>query len=68
MNLQITNPPPDVSCIETYEKHEMNEINERLRVGWVLLGIHVSREILEGEAFYDKATYILGLRRDYKPK
>ena len=67
MNLQITNPPPDVSCIQTYESRQMDEINERLRIGWVLLGILISRVPESHGGFHDEETYILGLRRNYKP-
>ena len=56
-----TNTTPDVAVIDRLEN--LNQVNERLRQGWVLLGISYFRESFEGGAFRDHETYIIGLRR-----
>lgn len=62
MNIQITNPPPDVKLVQRMSN--VDEVNDYLEEGsWVLLGILISRKTTENGGFVDKETYIMGLLR-----
>jgi hypothetical protein len=65
MNAQIVNPPPDVSRIYTMDSTEINDVNDRLRRGWVLLAVLVEREVSEKGSFTDKEFYVLGMKRGH---
>ena len=54
----------NISEVKKISGKSLDEVNEHLKSKkWVLLGRLISRNMLEGETWYDSETYILGKLR-----
>ena len=54
---------PDIEHVDKISTVQMDEVNRRLKSGWVLLGITIERHARSAPEFKDEEFYIIGSRR-----